>query len=336
MLKEVLNKLVARRDLSAEEAEGAMNEVMSGEATPAQIAAFITALRMKGETVEEITACAKVMREKVVPIALKTRNVIDTCGTGGDKSNTFNISTATALVAAAAGLAVAKHGNRSVSSQCGSADVLKELGVNLEISPQKMGACIDTVGIGFLFAPLLHPAMKYAIGPRRELGLRTVFNILGPLTNPAGAKLQLLGVYDARLTAVMARVLGKLGSERAMVVHGGDGLDELTLSGPSKVAEYHNGAVTVCTVAPEDFGLNSASLDKLRGGDSAENAAIMRAVFKGEKGPRRDAVLMNAAAALVVGGRAGNWVEGVKMAAEAIDCGAAAKKLRDLVEFSNS
>ncbi len=335
MIKKILAKLVAGKDLSADEAEGTMGEIMNGDSSPAQIAGFLTALRIKGETVEEISACARVMRAKVLPVPVQSQGVIDTCGTGGDASNTFNISTAAALVVAAAGVPVAKHGNRSVSSQCGSADVLRELGVKLEISPEKMGACIDTVGIGFLFAPLLHPAMKYAIGPRREMGIRTVFNILGPLTNPAGAKRQLLGVYDAQLTGVMANVLGKLGSARALVVHGGDGLDELTLTGPSQVSELADGEVKTYQLSPADFGLQATSRADLLGGNPEENAALIRTILKGEPGPHRNVVLMNAAAALVVGGKAENWLEGVKLAKEAIDSGAALKTLERLVEFTN-
>lgn len=335
MLKKILNKLVAGVDLTTEEAEAAMGEIMSGEATAAQIASFITALRMKGETVEEISACAKVMRAKATRVPVQAAGVIDTCGTGGDGSQTFNISTATALVAAGAGVPVAKHGNRSVSSKCGSADVLKELGVNLEISPEKMGACIDEVGIGFLFAPLLHPAMKYAIGPRRELGLRTVFNILGPLTNPAGAKRQLLGVYAQELTEPMAKVLGKLGSERALVVHGGDGLDELTLTRSSQVSEFFEGEVKTYELKPEDFGLLQAFPDDLRGGDPKENAILIKEILQGKTGAKRDVVLMNAAAALIVGGKTSDWQDGVQLAAAAIDSGAATKTLERLVEFTN-
>ena len=336
MLGQALEKLVNGKDLSGEEASRTMEEIMSGQASPVQIAGFITALRMKGETVEEIAACAAVMREKALRVPVKSEGVLDTCGTGGDGSHTFNISTASALVAAAAGAPVAKHGNRSVSSSCGSADVLKELGVRLELGPRKMAACIDEVGIGFLFAPLLHPAMKYAIGPRRELGIRTVFNILGPLTNPAGAQLQLLGVYEERLVEVLAGVLGRLGCRRALVVHGHGGLDELSLSGPSKVAEYYQGKVRTYCLSPADFGLQTAQLGCLRGSDAAGNARIIRAILRGEKGAPREVVLMNAAAALVVAGRAGDWREGVNLAAEAIDSGAAREKLARLVRFSNS
>ncbi|MBI5789537.1 MAG: anthranilate phosphoribosyltransferase [Candidatus Schekmanbacteria bacterium] len=336
MIKESLAKLVERKDLTGQDAAAAMGEIMNGEATFAQIAAFITALRMKGETVEEISACAQVMREKALKVPVQAPGIIDTCGTGGDGTHTFNISTATALVAAAVGVPVAKHGNRSVSSQCGSADVLKELGVCLEISPEKMGACIDQVGIGFLFAPLLHPAMKHAIGPRRELGIRTVFNILGPLTNPAGAKRQLMGVYSPHLIKPLAEVLGKLGSTRALVVHGHGGLDELSLSGANQVAEYHNGTVTTYTLSPADFTLSAAPIETLSGGTPQENAQIIRLILDGENSPRRDVVLMNAAAALVIAGKADNWREGVYLAKKAIDSGAAAKVLQRLAEFSNS
>ncbi len=265
-MKELLNILILGQDLTQAQAEDGMHQIMAGEATPAQIAAFITALRIKGETVAEITGCAKVMRQQATAIPHQSPFVIDTCGTGGDLKHTFNISTACALVAAGAGVKVAKHGNRAVSSACGSADLLKELGVNLDISPDKVGQCIDEVGIGFLFAPKLHSAMKYAIGPRRELGFRTIFNILGPLTNPAGAQAQLLGVYAAELTEVMVAVLGNLGSEHALVVHGDDGLDEVTTTARTKVSEYKAGELSNYYIRAEDFGIPRAKLEDLIGG----------------------------------------------------------------------
>jgi len=262
--------------------------------------------------------------------------LVDTCGTGGDGAGTFNISTTAAFVVAGAGQAVAKHGNRSVSRGCGSADVLKALGVNIELSPEAVAACVDRVGFGFLYAPLLHPAMKHAIGPRREMGVRTVFNILGPLTNPAGAQAQLLGVYDPKLTEVMAQVLGSLGCRAAFVVHSEDGLDELTTTAPNRVSELKDGRVNTFTLDARELGLPRAARSDLQGGSAEENAAITRAILDGEKGPRRDVVLLNAAAALVVGGAASDLDEGLAMAAESIDSGAARAKLDALVSFTNS
>ena len=285
MIKEAINKVINNQDLSQEEAISTMNEIMSGEATPAQIASFITALRMKGETVDEITGCAKVMREKVTRINTKSDLLVDTCGTGGDSAHTFNISTTAAFVAAGAGLKIAKHGNRSVSSKCGSADVLKELGVNIEADANTVAKCIDEVGIGFLFAPMLHPAMTYAIGPRREIGIRTIFNILGPLTNPAGATTQVLGVYDPKLTETLAKVLNNLGSKHVFVVHGSDGLDEITITGKTYVAELVNGEVRSFTIDPEDFGISKADVSSLAGDTAEENARITLSVLKAKKAP---------------------------------------------------
>ncbi|MGC9347845.1 MAG: anthranilate phosphoribosyltransferase [Anaerolineae bacterium] len=341
MIREAIAQLLERDSLSMEEAEGVMDEVMRGEATPAQIAGFLIALRVKGETVEEITGCAKAMRRAATRVTPRRENdsLIDTCGTGGDRAGTFNISTTTAFVAAGAGLPVAKHGNRSVSSKSGSADVLKALGVNLDIDPDQMAACIDEVGIGFLFAPKLHPAMKHAIGPRRELGVRTVFNILGPLTNPADAKAQLLGVYDAELTEVMASVLKALGSRAAYVVHGHGRLDELSTTGPNRVSHFGvggtNGDVVTESLDPQDLGFSVATSDDLRGGAPEENAGITRAILSGvDRGPRRDVVLLNAAAALLVGGLASDLREGIALAAQSIDSGAALSKVDDLVRYS--
>jgi len=345
IITEVVRMLVDRGNLTRIEAAAAMEAIMSGGATNAQIAAFLTALRMKGETVEELIGFAQVMRQKAVKVRLLAGEVvaatgtdremlIDTAGTGGDASGTFNVSTATAFVVAGAGLKVAKHGNRSVSSLCGSADVVETLGINIELPPAKIARCVDEVGIGFLYAPLLHTAMKHVMAARREMGIRTVFNMLGPLTNPAGANAQIIGVYSDALTEPLARVLAELGTLRAFVVHGADGLDEISNTGPSHISEVHEGVVRSSTVRPEDFGLARASIKDLRGGDRAENALIIRQVLAGEPGPRRDIVLMNAAAALVVGGKARDFKEGVALAALSIDSGAAAAKLAGLVALS--
>jgi len=313
-----------------------MEQIMSGQATDAQIGAFLVALRIKGETIDEIAGGAEVMREKATPIATVRPDLIDTCGTGGDDSGTFNISTTVAFVACGAGLAVAKHGTRSISSQCGSSDVLTALGVNVEAAPEKVGECIDEVGIGFLFAIALHGAMKHAIGPRRELATRTVFNILGPLTNPAGAKRQLLGVFDGALTEALAGVLRELGSDQALVVHGSDGLDEITLTGPTQVSELRDGRVSTRQIHPGDFGLQTVSAEALKGGDADCNARILRGVLDGEEGPQRDVVLLNAAAAMVVGGLAEDITAGLEVARESIDSGKARQALDRLVEVSNS
>ncbi|HQK13502.1 MAG TPA: anthranilate phosphoribosyltransferase [Anaerolineae bacterium] len=339
MITEALNQLLEGQSLSMEQAEGVMAQVMAGEATPAQIAGFLIALRVKGETVEEITGCARAMRQAAVKVTPRHSNLVDTCGTGGDRAGTFNISTTAAFVAAGAGLRVAKHGNRSVSSQSGSADVLAALGVNLDLTPEQVAQCIDEIGIGFLFAPKLHPAMKYAIGPRRELGVRTVFNILGPLTNPAGAQAQVLGVYDPALTEVMANVLRSLGSRAAYVVHGDRGLDELTTTGPNRISVFGvapgNGAVVTQTLDPRDLGFDRAAPADLRGGDPATNAAITRAILDGtERGPKRDVTLLNAAAALHVGGLATDLLDGVVKATESLDSGAALEKLEALIACS--
>ena len=352
IITEAVRTLVDRRDLTRLEAAAAMDAIMSGAATNAQIAAFLTALRMKGETVEELIGFAEVMRSKVARVNTHTRAgevagltgtdremLIDTCGTGGDASGTFNISTATAFVVAGAGLKVAKHGNRSMSgltaaSLCGSADVVETLGVNLELTAAQVGRCVDEVGIGFLYAPLLHTAMKHVMAARREVGFRTVFNLLGPLTNPAGANAQIIGVAAAALTEPIARVLAELGTLRAFVVHGADGLDEISNTGESRVSETREGVVRTFSVSPEDFGLPRASITDLRGGDREQNAQIIRDVLAGERGPRRDIVLMNAAAALVVGAHARDLKEGAQLAARAIDTGAARDKLDQLIALS--
>ncbi len=341
-IKEAINKVVLRNDLNEDEMVDVMNQIMGGDATDAQIGSFITALRMKGETVEEVTGAVRVMREKATAIASGVDVnaggiLVDTCGTGGDGSGTFNVSTTTAFVVAGAGVPVAKHGNRSVSSNCGSADVLEAAGVSLDIDSDKIGSCIREVGIGFLFAPALHGAMKYAIGPRKEMGIRTIFNILGPLTNPAGANVQVLGVFDSSLTEPLANVLAKLGSKRALVVHGEGNLDELTVTGKTQVSELNNGKVTTYSVSPGDVGLSTAKIEDLQGGvDAAESAQQMRAVLSGEKGAKRDMVLLNAGAALMAAGICDNLQSGVNAAAEVIDSGKAIAKLEQLVSFSNS
>ena len=333
-IQEAIAKVIEGADLSRGEMTDVMNQIMSGEATDAQIGAFLIALRVKGECVDEIAGAASVMREKATPIATKHDVIVDTCGTGGDHSGTFNISTTAAFVAAGAGLCVAKHGNRAATSQSGSADVLSALGVNIEASPETVSRCLDDVGIGFLFAISLHGAMKYAIGPRREIGARTIFNALGPLSNPAGATRQVVGVYSAALTETLVGVLATLGAEHAFVVHGSDGLDEMTLTGPTRVSELKNGSVSTYDVSPGDFGLAQASADMLKGGDADYNAEITRSILNGEEGPRRDIVLLNAAAAIVAGGKAGDLNEGVQVAAEVIDSGKALEKLEGLVAAS--
>ena len=335
MIKEAISKVIARTNLTEAEAETVMREIMQGEATDAQIAAYITALRMKGETVEEITGSARVMREKAVPIKVDARYQVDTCGTGGDMAHTFNISTTAAFVVAAAGVTVAKHGNRSVSSKSGSADVLQALGVNIEIPSHRAEECIKDIGIGFLFAPMMHLAMKYAIGPRREIGIRTIFNVLGPLTNPAKVTAQVMGVYAADLTTLLARALGNLGTSHAFVVHGMDGLDEITITGRTKVSEFKDGKVEDYFIHPSDFGLATGKAEDLKGGDAKENAAITIDVLRGQKGPRRDIVLLNAAAALAASGKVKDLKDGVTMAAASIDSGAAMKKLEELKAFTN-
>jgi len=336
MIKDAIQKLVEGKNLSEQQIMEVMDCIMEGNATQAQIGSFITALRLKGETIEEITGCAKVMREKACRINPRVEYSIDTCGTGGDNSNSFNISTAAAFIAAAGGVAVAKHGNRSISSKSGSADVLEALGVNISLTPEQVSDCIEKVGIGFMFAPAFHKSMKHAAGPRKELGIRTVFNILGPLTNPANAKGQVLGVFDSKLTEPIANVLSKLGVERAMVIHGMDGLDEITVSGRTRVSELRDGKILNYDIIPEEFKLERASKDSLQGGDAGTNAQIIKSIFEGEKGHKRNAVALNAAAALYVGKVAANLQEGMEMANHIIDSGYAAKKLDELVEYTNS
>ncbi len=339
MITDAIRTLVEGRDLSAEETHIAMMQVMSGDASPTQISAFVVALRMKGETPDEIAGCARAMRAHVTPARPSRADLVDTCGTGGDGLNTFNISTSAALVAAAAGATVAKHGNRAMSSRTGSADVLEALGVRIDLAPADVAECIDTVGFGFLFAQAHHPAMRH-VGPvRQELGIRTVFNLLGPLTNPAGARRQVLGVYSEGLVEPIAHVLAKLGAEHAMVVHGFGGLDELTPTGENLVSEVRAGEVRTYTLdpAPLSTGPGPGSPDDLRcGGDPAQNAAVILTVFDGEKGPRRDAVILNAAAALVCGGVMPALEDAIDAAVEAIDSGAALGKLEQLVAFTRA
>lgn len=335
-VRQAIEKLVNRIDLSEAETVDIMNQIMTGEATPLQIAAILTAVRMKGETVDEITGAARVMREKAHRVHVGAKTVLDTCGTGGDQKGTFNISTTSAFVLAGAGVNVAKHGNRSVSSQSGSADVLGALGVKVDAPKDRVEQCIAQIGIGFLFAPLLHEAMKFAVQPRRDIGIRTIFNLLGPLTNPAMATHQLIGLYSGDLVAVIARVLKNLGSARAMVVHGLEGLDEISLCGPTRIAELRDGAIKEYTIRPEQFGLKPCGIEELHGGNPEESAAIVRAVLDGKKGPARDVVLLNSGAALYVSGTAATVSEGIGVAAESIDSGNARRKLAELVELTNA
>ncbi|RMG67662.1 MAG: anthranilate phosphoribosyltransferase [Nitrospirae bacterium] len=333
MIKEAINILVQGINLSEDEMVECMNEIMEGRATDAQIGAFLTALRIKGETVEEITGAARVMRQKAARIEAP-EGVVDTCGTGGDMAHTFNVSTTTAIVVAAGGVPVAKHGNRSVSSKSGSADVLEALGVKIDLPPEKVQRCLEETGFGFLFAPLFHPAMKYAIGPRREMGIRTIFNILGPITNPAGAKRQILGVFSDRLTEPLAQVLGRLGAEDVMVLHGEDGLDEATITDGTKVSRLKRGEVESFIIAPEDFGFKRATLDDISGGDATENARITTEILRGQKGPKRDMVIMNAALTLMVAGKTEDIKEAKAIAEQTIDSGAAIRKLEEIREVS--
>lgn len=347
MIKDSIAKVVIGENLSEAQMESTMAEIMSGTATPAQIGAFITALRIKGETVEEITGAARVMREKATKIDLtngqvnldrdeinvERETILDTCGTGGDGTHTFNVSTATAFVAAGAGVRVAKHGNRAVSSLCGSADVLNSLGVNLEMAYADVRKCILTVGIGFLFAPLYHGAMKYAAAPRQEIGIRTIFNLLGPLTNPAGATAQVLGVYAPELTEKMAQVLNKLGSHQAFVVCGKGTYDEISICGPTKISHLKAGEVDTFELTPEQYGLSIAAPEDIRGGDAAQSALIIENLLNGDPGPRRDIVLLNAAAAFIATELDADFKAGIARAEDAIDSGRAMQKLKDLVAF---
>ncbi|AGB40386.1 anthranilate phosphoribosyltransferase [Halobacteroides halobius DSM 5150] len=334
-MRRVIKKVVNGQNLDIEESKETMSAIMGGKATDAQIGSFITALRTKGETIEEITGAAQVMRQKAAPIATNQDLLVDVCGTGGDNLDTFNISTTTAFVVAGADIAVAKHGNRSVSSKSGSADVLENLGVNLNLTPAQVGQCIDKIGIGFLYAPTFHQAMKHAIGPRKEIGVRTIFNMLGPLTNPASAQVQLLGVYDPQLTEPIAHALNNLGVKAAFVVHGLVGLDELSTVGKTKVSQLQEGEVETYQLAPEDIGLKEATAEQLAGGGPAENAEITRQILAGELGPKRDIVLLNAAAALVAAGKAIDLSAGVNLATKVIDEGLALEKLEQLIAVTN-
>lgn len=337
MIKDAIKKVVDGMDLSREEASSVMGEMMNGEATPSQISCLITALRMKGETVDEVTGFAKKMRENAVKIHTKAEHLVDTCGTGGDVSGTFNISTVSAIVAAAAGAKVAKHGNRSVSSKCGSADILEAMGVKIDLPPDRVARCIDEVGIGFIFAQSFHPAMKYAGPSRKEIGIRTIFNILGPLTNPAGAKCQLLGVFSEKLTELMSLVLQNLGSAEVMVVHGMDGLDEITVTDRTKISHLKDGNIRNYFIEPKNFRMKRYAREELAGGSVNDNVKIANDVLKGiDKGAKRDIVLLNTAAALVAGQAAKDMNEGIAKAKGSIDSGAAFKKLEEFVRFTKS
>jgi anthranilate phosphoribosyltransferase len=348
MIKEAISKVVRGNDLTEGETVSVMEEIMTGKATPAQIGSFITALRIKGETVDEITGAAKVMREKATKVHLNNHlinidrdeiniedeTILDTCGTGGDGTNTFNVSTATAFVAAGAGVKVAKHGNRAVSSRCGSADVLMNLGVKLDINFSNVERCIKEVGIGFLYAPLFHGAMKYAASPRQEIGLRTIFNLLGPLTNPAGATAQVLGVYAPDLTEKMAAVLNRLGTREAFVVCGEGTFDEISICGPTRLSHLKHGEISTFEMAPEDHGFERADPEEIKGGNARENAQIIREILDGDYGPKRDMVVLNASAAFVAAGLDKDFEQGVERAKDAIDSGRARNKLDALVSFT--
>jgi len=335
MIQAVISKLLEGTQLARAEARAVMDEIMRGEATPAQIGGFLIALRAKGETTDEITGCAEAMRDHVLAVRPSREDLVDTAGTGGDGAHTINISTAAALVAAAAGAAVAKHGNRAVSSACGSADVLESLGFNLELEPERIAKSIDELGFGFLFAPSHHPAMRHAAAVRKELATRTVFNVLGPLTNPAGARAQVVGVYSPELVRTIAEVLARLGAHRAYVVHGGGGIDELSPAGPNLIAEVVDGQVLERRLDPEaELGIPRCSIDELRGGSRAENAEAIREVFAGKTGGRRDAILLNAAGAIAAGGHATDLREGLEVARRTIDSGAAGERLEQLIAFS--
>mgnify|MGYP001026687454 CR=1 FL=1 len=336
MIKEAIGKVVGGDNLNESEMMEAMDVIMGGKATPAQIGAFITALWIKGETVDEVAGAARIMRQRALMIDARSSVIVDTCGTGGDGMNTFNISTTAAFVVAASGLTVAKHGNRAVSSGCGSADVLQALGVNIDAGQEIVEECLQQIGIGFLFAPRLHDAMKYAIGPRREIGIRTIFNMLGPLTNPAGATSQLIGVYDPKLTEMFAGVLKNLGTKRAFIVHGLDGLDEVSVTEETRVSELNDGMITTYNITPVEFLNKTYSTGELAGGDAAINAKITEGVLTGKEGACRDIVLLNSALAIVAGGKAESIKEGVSIAADCIDSGSAMRRLQALIELSNS
>ena len=335
-IQAALERLIDRKDLTGSEMESVMQQVMTGEATPSQIGGFLVALRMKGETVTEVAAAAGVMRQLATKVSLGCEDAIDIVGTGGDSSSTFNISTCSAIVAAAAGAKVAKHGNRSISSKSGAADLLEEVGVNIELLPEQVAHCVDTVNLGFMFAQRHHSAMKYAIGPRREMGVRTVFNLLGPLTNPAGARSQLLGVYDAEWVKPIAEVLSKLGSHHVMVVHGHGGMDEISISGPTAVAELKDGAVREFTIEPEQFGMSLSPLSSIQVDGPAESLKLVKSVLSNESGPARDIVMLNSGAALCVAGVVDSISAGVELVAKTLASGAAKAKLDELVSVSQS
>ncbi len=335
-IQTAIKSMIARQDLSGDDMTTVMRQIMTGECTPAQIGGFLVGLHMKGETVDEISAAAKVMRELATRVNVSEEHLVDTAGTGGDSSGSFNISTASALVAAAAGAKVAKHGNRSMTSNSGSADVLEAAGVELDIPPARVAQCVQRVGVGFMFAPAHHGAMKHAIGARKELAVRTVFNVLGPLTNPAGAPNQVIGVFHEELVELMAKVLQQLGSRHVMVVHAEDGMDEISISAPTRVAELKDGKISNYTIAPSDFGMETASLEELRVGSAEESLAMIRGVFADQPGPARDIVCLNAGAAIYVAGCADSLAAGIEAARAAISSGKAAEVLQNLVAESNA
>ena len=338
MIIEAIKKIVDSQNLSETEMAEVTDEIMGGKATDSQIGSFVTALRMKGETIEELTAAATVMRKKVAPLNLSIENdsaLLDTCGTGGDMKGTFNISTVSAFVIAGTGVRIAKHGNRSVSGKCGSADLIQALGINIDVSTKKVAACIEEVGFGFLYAPLFHGAMKFAAIPRKEIGIRTMFNMIGPLTNPAMADAQLLGVYDHKLTETFAIVLMNLGCKHALVVHGSDGLDEITITAHTKITELIGKEIKTYNIHPEDFGMKSGGIADLQGGDIKDNVRIARELLNGKKGTKRDVVLLNSAAGLIAAGKANDMMQGIKISAESIDSGKAMAILQKLVKYTN-
>lgn len=335
-LQLAIKAVTENRDLSAEDMQTVMNQIMTGQATPAQIGGFLIGLRMKGETVDEIAAAASVMRELATPVKVSGPHLVDTCGTGGDGASTFNVSTASAFVVAAAGGKVAKHGNRSISSKSGSADVLEAAGVQLEINPEQVAKCVDEVGVGFMFAPMHHSAMKHAIGPRKEMGVRTIFNILGPLTNPAGAPNQVLGVFDKSLVEPLATVLGQLGSEHVLVIHAEDGLDEISIGAPTYVAELKDGKVKTYSISPDQFGLKGGKLEDLAVSSADESLKIIKDVFSNKEGPAKDIVVLNAGAAIYAAGLADSLEAGIQSANEVIASGKAMEKMNALSELTQS
>ncbi len=335
-MQQAIKAVTEKQDLTADEMTATMRLIMTGEATPAQVGGFLIGLRMKGETIDEIAAAAGVMRELASKVEVDREHLVDTCGTGGDASGSFNISTASAIVVAAAGARVAKHGNRSISSKSGSADVLETAGVNLEISPEQVALCVNEIGVGFMFAPLHHSAMKHAIGPRREMAVRTIFNVLGPLTNPAAAPNQVLGVFSKELVEPLAHVLKRLGSEHVLVVHADDGMDEISISSATNVAELNNGEVKTYSIQPEDFGMSRADIEQIRATDSAHSLEIIKSVFNNTDGPAKDIVCLNAGAAIYAAGLTASLAEGVKKAQDVIASGAVAEKLEQLIAKTNA